>query len=74
MRLELEDEVGGINEEKEDGGPAGDEEKTGSATLLDSTRLAVDHKHVEHIVFNGLRHEIGGGNHERFLFSGTSTT
>ena len=66
VRLELEDEVGGINEEEKDGGPAGDEKKTGSATLFDGTGLAGCPKHVEHVILNRLRHEISGGNHKRF--------
>jgi hypothetical protein len=66
VRLELEDEVGDINEEQEDRGPTGDDEKTGSATLLDGTGLAGLEEDVEHVILDGLRHEIGGGNDKRF--------
>ena len=69
VRPELEDEVGGINEEEEDGGSAGDEKKTGSVMLLDGTGLAGCPKHVEHVILNGLRHEISGGNHQRFSWN-----
>ena len=67
--LELEEEVGDVNEEKEDSGPTGDDEKTGSAMLLDDTRLAGLDEHVENVILNGLGHEVSGGNDERFLGS-----
>jgi hypothetical protein len=66
MGLELEDEVCHVDEEKYDGGPTGDEEKTRSATLLDGTRLAGLHKGVEDIILDGLGHEISSRDDERF--------
>lgn len=65
--LELEDEVGGVNEEKEDGSPTGDDEKTGSAMLLDDTRLTGLDEHVENVILNSLGHEVSCRDDERFL-------
>ena len=66
MGLELEDEVGGVNEKKYDRSPTGDDEKARSAVLLDGIRLAGLHKEVEDIILDGLGHEIGGRNDKCF--------
>lgn len=66
MRLELEEEVCHVDDEKEDGSPTGDEEKSRSAVLLDGTRVTSFEKDVEDIVLDGLGHEISGRDDERF--------
>ena len=65
MGLELEHEVGDIDEKEHDGGSTGDNEKTRSATLLDDTRLASLQEGVKDVIINTLGHEIGGRDDER---------
>lgn len=66
MGLELEDEVGDVDKKKHDGGSTGNDEKTRSAALLDDTELAGLHEDVVDVILDGLGHEIGGRNDERF--------
>lgn len=54
MSLELEDEIGHVDKEKQDGSPTGDEKKTGSAVLLNGIRLTGLHKDVEDVILGGL--------------------
>ena len=66
MGLELEDKVGDVDEEKQNCSSTGDDEKPRSTALLDGVGLAGREKGVQDVIVNGLGHEIGGRDDERF--------
>ena len=66
MGLELEDEVGDVDEKEDNGSPAGDDEKARSATLFDGTSMSILHEGVVDVILDPLGHEVGGRNDERF--------
>ena len=66
MGLELEDEVGDVDEKKHDRSPSGDDEKARSAAFSDGTSFSAVHEGVVDVVLDPLGHEIGGRNDERF--------
>ena len=66
MGLELEDEVGDVDEEEQDGSPTGDDEKARFAAFCNFSRLARLRHEIEHTFPGSLGHEICSRDDERF--------
>ena len=68
MSLELEDEVGGVDEKEHDSSPTGDDKKTRLTAFLDGARLADLRVQIKSGISTGLRPEICSGDYKRFFY------